>query len=113
MSRRFGAWTVFSAGVGNGQRLQLAAPSVMTWDEQEARQLLRDLTEAVESAFPSGAGEDSDAHRRSAQIRPAGATWYRCQFCGLESLAAAWYRGYTCPVCKREYDPILAQDHEE
>ena len=38
---------------------------------------------------------------------------YRCQFCGRESLALLWPDMYTCPLCKRMYDWMSAQDDEE
>lgn len=40
---------------------------------------------------------------------------YGCQFCGKESLAILWggIAGNTCPLCKREYDWMMAQDMEE
>lgn len=37
---------------------------------------------------------------------------YRCQFCGAESPAAEWVAD-RCPLCGREYDPILAQEEDD
>jgi hypothetical protein len=38
---------------------------------------------------------------------------YGCQFCRTESLALLWVDMYTCPLCGRKYDAILAADFEE
>lgn len=36
----------------------------------------------------------------------------RCQFCGQTSFAE-WWKDDHCPMCKKKYDPQLAQDSEE
>jgi ribosomal protein L37AE/L43A len=38
---------------------------------------------------------------------------YGCQFCHKESLAMLWTDMYTCPLCGRKYDWMMAQDSEE
>jgi hypothetical protein len=37
---------------------------------------------------------------------------YKCQFCEEESLAKNWIDD-KCPLCKRQYDPMLAQEGDD
>ena len=36
----------------------------------------------------------------------------RCQFCGAFSLKSSW-KNDKCPICRRKYDWLKAQDEED
>ena len=44
--------------------------------------------------------------------KPKEVLTYKCQFCEEESPAKNW-KDDKCPLCKRSYDPMLAQEGDD